>query len=331
MALKSVDDVDVGGFDDELTATEIAYNRRARDKNTAEPRNFRKNDHTNVNNTDKPREKVGQSSNNSIGPQCFGCQGYGYMKSECPTYLKSKGNAMAVTFSDDEVSDEESGCNEDGNFIVFTTTAVVNESMSTEENPSDGELFEDADLQEAYNKLCKVAAKDTMNVELGLKKIASLELEKKNLLGKLFDANDLLNNVKTKNMSLLEKVKNLEHELFTREQIDRSASSKLDHILSVQKSPFDKTGLGFVENISVSASHFTNFVHSSFSEPLVSKAKSVEVTPPRKIRFDLYESKPKAPNPPKGKTHDKPAWVCHFCGKSGHIRPNCFKLQASSC
>ena len=71
MALKSVDDVDVGGFDDELTATEIAYNRRARDKNTAEPRNFRKNDHTNVNNTDKPREKVGQSSNNSIGPQCF--------------------------------------------------------------------------------------------------------------------------------------------------------------------------------------------------------------------------------------------------------------------
>ena len=53
-----------------------------------------------------------------------------------------------------------------------------------------------------------------MNVELGLKKIASLELEKKNLLVKLFDANDLLNNVKTENMVLLDKVKNLEHELF---------------------------------------------------------------------------------------------------------------------
>ena len=79
MSLKSVDDVDVGGFDDELSATEIAYlsknfrnfyrnnNRRARDKNTVEPRNFRKNDPTKVNNTNKPREKVGQSSNNSIG------------------------------------------------------------------------------------------------------------------------------------------------------------------------------------------------------------------------------------------------------------------------
>ena len=32
-----------------------------------------------------------------MGPQCFGCQEYGHMKSECPTYLKSKGKAMAVT------------------------------------------------------------------------------------------------------------------------------------------------------------------------------------------------------------------------------------------
>ena len=85
MALKSVDDVEVGGFDDELSAIEIAYfaenfrnflknnNRKARGVNTAEPRNFRKNDPTKVNNIDKPREKVGQSSNNSMGPQCFRC------------------------------------------------------------------------------------------------------------------------------------------------------------------------------------------------------------------------------------------------------------------
>ena len=231
------------------------------------------------------------------------------MKSECPTYLKSKGKAMAVTLTDDEVSADESNCDEDRNFI-------------SEENPSNRELSKDADLHEAYNKLCKVSTKDTMNVELGLKKIASLELEKKNLLAKFFDANDLLNNVKTENMLLLEKVKNLEHELsVTREQTDRSAGSKLDHMLNVQKSPSDKTSLGSVESISVSAPHSTNFVPFSSSElfvskvikPSVSEAKSVEVIPPRKIRVDLQESKPKAPNPPKGKLHDKPAWVCHFC------------------
>ena len=89
---------------------------------------------------------------------------------------------MAVTLSDGEISDDESECDEDGNFIAFTTTTVVNESIFAKENPSDGELSEDANLQEAYNKICKVATKDAMNVELGLKKIESLELNKKNPL-----------------------------------------------------------------------------------------------------------------------------------------------------
>ena len=154
------------------------------------------------------------------------------MKSKCPTYLKSKGKIMAVTLSDNEVSNDESRCDEDGNFIAFTTTAVVNESVSAEENLSDGELSKDAYLQEAYNKLCKVAAKDALNVELSPKKIETLELDKKNLLVNLFDANELLNNVKIENMLLLDKVKSLELDL----SVARSASSKLDQMLSVQKS-----------------------------------------------------------------------------------------------
>ena len=124
-----------------------------------------------------------------MGQQCFGCQGYDYVKSECPTFLRLKGKAMIVTLSDDEISDHESGSDEDGNFITFTAIAVVDESVVADENLSNGELFENADWQETYNKICKVAAKDAMNVDLGLKKIASLELDKKNLLLKLFDAN----------------------------------------------------------------------------------------------------------------------------------------------
>ena len=77
----------------------------------------------------------------------------------------------------------------------------------------------------------------------------------------LFNVTELLNNVKTENMLLLEKDKNLKHELFVaREQTDRSTSSKLDHMLSVQKPPSDKTDLGFVESISMPAPHSTNFV-----------------------------------------------------------------------
>ena len=54
------------------------------------------------------------------------------MKSECPTFLRSKGKAMAVTLSDDEIFDNESGYDKDGNIIAFTATAVVNESVSAE-------------------------------------------------------------------------------------------------------------------------------------------------------------------------------------------------------
>ena len=122
----------------------------------------------------------------------------------------------------------------------------------------------------------------------------------------------------------------MELELFIpREQTNRSASSKLDHMLSIQKSPLDKTGLSFKYSFSVSETHSTNFV-TSFEPPKSEIVKPVEVTPPpRKIRVDLKEFKPKNPTLPKDKVHDRPLWVCHFCEKIGHIRPNCFKLQAA--
>ena len=136
-------------------------------------------------------------------------------------------------------------------------------------------------------------------------------------------------------MLLLDKVKSLELDL----SAARFISSKLDQMLSVQKSPSDKSGSGFVESIFVFAPHFTNFVPSSSSEPFVSEVvsetvkppmsevvKPIEVSPSRKIRVDLKESKLKESTLSKDKMHCKPAWVCHFCGKSGHIRPNCYKL-----
>ena len=65
-------------------------------------------------------------------------------------------------------------------------------------------------------------------------------------------------------------------------------------------------------------------------KPLMSEVvKPIEVSPSRKIRVNLKESKFKESTLSKDKMHGKPAWVCHFCGKSGHIHPNCYKLQAA--
>ena len=65
IALKSIDDVDDNGFDYELSSTETAYlvknfrnflrnnNRKARGRNNAEPKNFKKNEPTKINNAEK--------------------------------------------------------------------------------------------------------------------------------------------------------------------------------------------------------------------------------------------------------------------------------------
>ena len=62
--------------------------------------------------------------------------------------------------------------------------------------------------------------------------------------------------------------------------------------------------------------------------PVSEVVKPIEVSSSRKIRVDLKESKLKVSNLSKDKMHGKPAWACHFCGKSRHIHPNYYKLQA---
>ena len=156
----------------------------------------------------------------------------------------------------------------------------------------------------------------------------------KNLLLKLFHATKLLNSIKTENMSLLEKVKSLELELFVaREQIDRTSTSKLDEMLHVQKSVFDKTGLGFVKNgsnVVVNPPKFVLATSSFVVHPTLFEVKvHKEVAPAsRRTRVDLSESETKNLNKSGSKKNHKPQWFCHFCGRAGHTRPNCLKLRA---
>ena len=237
---------------------------------------------------------------------------------------------MVVTLSDNEVFDHLSKSHQEQNFMAFTAIAEVSEPEIVMENPSGGELSENADLQETYNKLCKIAAKDAMNVNLGLKKINTLEQEKKNLLVKLFDANELITSVKIVNMSLIEKVKSLEFELIVaREQLNRTSTSKLDYMLNVPKSFSDKTGLGFVKSVSTSIVHPPKFVPATSISTLEVNVPKEEIQATRRTRVDLSESKPKKPNHPRSNTQHKSQWFCHFCCGARHTCPNCFKLQAS--
>ena len=104
-------------------------------------------------------------------------------------------------------------------------------------------------------------------------------------------------------------------------------------MLHVQKSVFDKTGLGFVENKSSTVVNPPKFVPATSSFVVHQTLSDVKVHKEvahafRRTRVDLSESETKNPNQSGRKKNHKPQWFCHFCGRVVHTRPNCFNLQA---
>ena len=139
-------------------------------------------------------------------PKCFGCQGFGHMKHECPTYLMSIGKSKALVASLSNTEPEKDSDNEDDGILNAFTATV---------NPTDG-IVED------------------------------VELDHKELSTKFDEANQAIGELRFENNFLAEKTKKLEAELFqVRAQLERTSSAKLDEMLSILKSASDRTGLGY--------------------------------------------------------------------------------------
>jgi len=88
-------------------------------------------------------------------------------------------------------------------------------------------------------------------------------------------------------------------------------------MLSIQKSPTDKTGLGYVAPSSeVPSTSRTVFVKPTVPEPpLTAEDKGKD-----KVNDDV---------PGAQKPHSiKRPLICHHCGLSGHVRPQCSLLKA---
>ena len=119
------------------------------------------------------------------GPKCFGCQGFGHMKQECPTYLKTIGKrkALAATLSDTEPEDDSD--NEDDEILnVFTSTVSptkgIVEDVDEEEELVESKfenMDEQDDIHTAYAKLYKVSKKHEKLYRLTTKKVSDVELK----------------------------------------------------------------------------------------------------------------------------------------------------------
>ena len=130
-------------------------------------------------------------------PKCFGCQGFGHMKHECLTYLKSigKSKVLAATLSNTEP--EENSNNEDDGILnafiaTVNPTAGIVEDVDEEEElvESKFEKMDDQDdIYTTYEKLYKVSEKHEKLYRLATKKLSDVELDREELSTKFDEAN----------------------------------------------------------------------------------------------------------------------------------------------
>ena len=245
------------------------------------------------------------------------CKGFGHMRIECPNYLmkektkESKDKGLVATWSDTENDSSDEYVDECSHIMAFaaSTSKVIVESANNSEDSSSDKVPKKMTLQEAYDKLCTEFIKSEKTSHLCRKELNEVKTEKADLLVKLDETTRLVATLVVENTLLEEKVKNFEVELSqARTQIERMSSAKLDEVLSAQKPSSDKTDLGYA----VSSDPFS-FMASRSRTVFVPQSKKGNKG--MKFKTDLANSK----------SFVRPH-VCHHCGVSGHIRPNCFKL-----
>jgi hypothetical protein len=222
------------------------------------------------------------------GPWCFERSDFGHIQADCGNLKKGKRKAYNVTLSDESEEDAP----ESEKFQAFVAPHDEEEDSYYSEH-SDNEV----ELKEAYKTLYLEYEK----LREGRKK-------------HLYD----LNTLQTEKSSLLLRVQELEEKLLeTQLQLERVTDEKLTHMLSIQKSPTDKTGLGYVASSSdAPSSSKTVFVKPTVSEP----PPTIEDKGKDKVNDDV--SGTQEPHfirrPP----------ICHHCGLNGHVHPQCSLLKA---
>jgi hypothetical protein len=229
-----------------------------------------------------------EEKKDSKGPRCYECSGFGYTRADCGNFKKGKGKAYNVTLSD-ELEEEAL---EFEKFMAFVAPLVEGNDSYYSEHSDNGE-----ELKEAYKTLYVEYEKLREGRKQHFHDLNSLQIEKS---------------------SLLHRIQELEEKLLeTQLQLERVTNEKLTRMLSIQKSPTDKTGLGYPAP--PSDTPFTS--KTAFVKPAVPE--------PPPIVEDKGKDEINDDVPGTQKPHSiRRSPICHHCSLSGHVRPLCFLLKA---
>ena len=172
-------------------------------------------------------------------------------------------------------------------------------------------IDEQDDIHTTYAKLYKVLEKHEKMYRLASKKFSDVELERGELCTKFDETNQTIGALRIENNFLAKKTKKLEAKLFqVRAQLERILSARLDEMLSLQKSVFDWTGLGYdFSSPSIASTSSTvfippannveienNTIKTNLASENLDKSKSILGAPPKQDKKEAKNIRAKKAN-----------------------------------
>jgi len=215
-----------------------------------------------------------------------------------------------ATLSDDE--DEDSDSDQISNFVAFTASIHTHESINESGESSqkfvlDEELSDDA-MNDAYNILHTKWVEDSHVLDKQSALILTLTEDKARLLETIVD---LKKEVSRLNGELDQMTKSV--------RMLNSGTDSLDKILTIGKPAKNMNELGYTHGASPSR---TTFVPQ---KPTGQMLRNMPQTS-GDDKFQDYHQHQRHPSGPIRSLVNRPRWVCHHCGRRGHIRPFCYRL-----
>jgi hypothetical protein len=227
------------------------------------------------------------------GVQCHECEGYGHIRSECSNYLKRQKKSLVVSWSDE---DDSEGDIESTRHVIALTGVCTSDTKSCDGDLTYDELL--ATYKELYEKdieICKTLHKQK-------KTINQLMTERDEGLTKIAELADEVTQLNSQLESMKKQVRML-----------NTSTIVLDEILEGQNQEKPKA---------------IGYDYRSLNKRQQNKENKFV---PAENEFDPTTVKPMLKHSPKHHASTprrrSRRWVCHHCGRKGHIRPFCFKLH----
>ena len=196
-------------------------------------------------------------------------------------------------------------------------------------------------LQETYNSLLEKSGEYARVAKAAIKMMKRAEEDYGSLLVRYKETKCEMETLNGELIEAYSKIKFLELEVIqTNAKVKQVSSKKLDDVLAHQKPFSDRSGLGYIDESSLSVKVSKDMKFVKAKEPIVeiTTVEKVKAEKKRNVTDQRVLIKPrnqsvvkpeaKGKSLPKSQRSPRTKHFCHHCGLQGHTRPNYHKIRA---